>query len=785
MTALAAMPEPVALDEIDRDAQGRVSRIRLVFANAACAPLFADVTQGEPLRFGEALDRDLFDFLPRPMAQGSYDLGVRVTESGQPESGLWFMPVACRTLEYTQVYVAPDRLLTYFRDRTELDIAIALRESALADLELALEESPTGFTILTPEGADEGSGGLRVAMANRAARDVIPELVPGTPLSASASDGGALRQFALTARATGRRESGIRAHESTAGTRTVSYSVAALPDGRVVGTFRDISDRVALESAADAAAAELERKRRLMNRSLDSMPMPVTLFDVVRGADGGILDFVIRFQNAMSRNGMGSRGRDMTGSSIHEVLPDDAEIDILAALREVATTGEPMRVPFRADYGSAGVRFFDALAARVDDDVVVTSTIDQTELYSTTVQLTEANEAALATAAELTQAHDAALAIAESRSELLTTVAHELRTPLTTVVAAADLLLDTPLDAGQIALVEQQREASRLLLALIGDTLDLGQLDAGQVVLESVCFVLDHVVTQLDLMMRETLHAKGLYLGWQVEDDVPPSLVGDPVRLEQVLLNLLSNAAKFTQEGGIDVRVAVEATDDAGISLRIDVTDSGRGLRPDEVEQIFEPFQQGSASTRRRYGGSGLGLAITRRLVQQMGGRLWVTSERGAGSTFSFTSRFVVPAAEAVHPTEPPPAQAGAAQRVLLAEDNDVNRIFVAALLSKLHVTVDTVTNGLEAVQAVGAHDYDLVLMDIRMPMLDGVEATRQIRAREATGTHRCRIVALTASPTPDVVRAALDAGMDGVLGKPISQQELADVVAGVESGIR
>jgi signal transduction histidine kinase/ActR/RegA family two-component response regulator len=659
---------------------------------------------------------------------------------------------------------------------------------ALAALEAALEASPTGFCILAaPQDGDDPEC-LVVALANMAAREVLPELRHGARLTDSASDGGALHRLALMARQTRERESAIHTHESSAGTRTVSYSVAALPDGRVVGTFRDISDRVALESAADAAAAELERKRRLMNRSLDSMPLPVNLFDVVRGPDGGIVDFVMRFQNAMSRDGMGSRGRDMTGASIHEVLPEDAEIDIVAALREVATTGESMRVPFRADYGPAGVRYFDALAARVDDDVVVTSTIDQTALYSTALQLTRANEAALATAAELQQAHDAALAIAESRSELLTTVAHELRTPLTTVIAAADLLLDTPLDAGQIALVEQQREASRLLLALIGDTLDLGQLDAGQVVLESVCFVLDDVVAQLDLMMRETLHAKGLYLGWQIGAEVPPSLVGDPVRLEQVLLNLLSNAAKFTQEGGIDARVAVEAADDAGFRLRFEVTDSGRGMHPDEVEQIFEPFQQGSASTRRRYGGSGLGLAITQRLVQQMGGRLWVTSERGAGSTFSFTSRFAVPADEAVPggpAPEPPHARAAAAERVLLAEDNDVNRIFVAAMLSKLHVTVDTVTNGLEAVQAVGAHDYDLVLMDIRMPMLDGVEATRQIRAREATGTHRCRIVALTASPTPDVTRAALDAGMDGVLGKPISQQELADVVAGLESGIR
>ena len=664
----------------------------------------------------------------------------------------------------------------------------ARSRDALVDLELALEASPTGFCILAPAEDGEEPDGLVISLANLAAREVLPELVPGALLTDSASDGGALRRLALAARETGARESAIHTHESSAGTRTVSYSVAALPDGRVVGTFRDISDRVALQTVARNATEGLDRERRLMDRSLNSIPQPVTLFDIVRDADGGIVDFVVRFQNTMSRDGMGSQGRDMKGASIHEVLPADAEIDIVAALREVATTGDSMRVSFRADYGPAGERYFDALGAKVDDDVVVTSTIDQTALYSSTVQLQLANDAAVAAAVELKQAHDAALAIAESRSELLTTVAHELRTPLTTVVAAADLLLDTPLDVGQVALVEQQREASRLLLALIGDTLDLGQLDAGQVVLESVCFVLDDVVTQLDLMMRETLHTKGLYLGWQIEDGVPQSLVGDPVRLEQVLLNLLSNAAKFTHEGGIDVRVTVDAADDAGISLRFDVTDSGRGMHPDEVEQIFEPFQQGSASTRRRYGGSGLGLAITQRLVQQMGGRLWVASERGAGSTFSFTSSFASPATETV-PGEPAPAPPRArtevAQRVLLAEDNDVNRIFVAALLSKLHVTVDTVTNGLEAVQAVGAHDYDLVLMDIRMPMLDGVEATRQIRAREATGDHRCRIVALTASPTPDVTRAALDAGMDGVLGKPISQQELADVVAGLESGIR
>ena len=786
--AIAAMPVPVALDEIDRDAAGRVTRIRLVCANAACAPLFDDVTLGERLRYGETIDRDLYDFLPPEMAQGSFELGVRVATSGRPESGTWFLPVGDgRHLDYTQVYVEPDRLLTYFTDRTELDAAVVEREQATSDLGLALEESPTGFVLLLPEPNAKAGVDLRVTLANAAAREVVPELSAGAIVTSTGTDGGAIRELTLDAIRSGERANDIRTHRTTFGPCHVSYSVAALADGRIVCTFRDITDRVALQSAADEARASAERKRTLMYRSLDSIPQPVTMFDVVRDPTGEIVDFVVRFQNAMAVNGMGAKGRDMIGASIHAVMPAAADLDIVAALRVVATCGEPMRVSFRADYGPAGVRYFDALGARVDEDVVVTSTIDQTELVGTTVQLTAANEAAQATAVELKAAHDAALAIAESRSELLTTVAHELRTPLTTVVAAAELLLDTPLDDGQVALVEQQREACRLLLALIGDTLDLGQLDSGQVVLESVCFVLDDVVRQLDLMLHESLSANQLYLGWQIADDVPPSLVGDPVRLEQVLLNLLSNAVKFTQEGGVDVLVAVERSDDDEVRLRIDVTDSGRGMHPDEAEQIFEPFQQGSTSTRRRYGGSGLGLAITQRLVQQMGGRLWVTSERGTGSTFSFTSRFAVPDVEALPggPVAVPEDQPGAAQRVLLAEDNDVNRMFVAALLSKLHVAVDTVTNGLEAVQAAGAHEYDLVLMDIRMPLLDGIEAARQIRARERTSGHRCRIVALTASPTPDVARAALAAGMDGVLGKPVSQQELADVVAGVEHGMR
>ena len=786
--AIAAMPVPVALDEIDRDGDGRVTRIRLVCANAACAPLFDDVTLGEPLRYGEAVDRDLYDFLPARMAQGSFDLGVRVAESGGEESGTWFLPVGDgRHLEYTQVYVEPDRLLTYFTDRTQLDSAIAQREAAKADLELALEESPTGFVIVVPEARSDGTRVLRVGLANAAARDLIPELVAGAELTDTGADRGALHDLVIRALASGDREFARGTHDVGGAPREVSYRIVALVDGRVVCNVRDITDALRLESEARAAEGGLERKRTLMYRSLDSIPQPVTMFDVVRDGDGNIVDFVVRFQNAMALDGLGARGRTMIGASINDVLPESADIDIVAALREVATTGESIRVSFSADFGPAGVHYYDALGARVDDDVVVTSTIDQTLLYGTTVQLTQANEDALITAAELKEAHDAALAIAKSRSELLTTVAHELRTPLTTVVAAADLLLDTPLDDGQVALVEQQREACRLLLALIGDTLDLGQLDSGQVVLESVCFVLDDVVRQLDLMTRESLHAKGLYLGWRIADDVPPSLVGDPVRLEQVMLNLLSNAVKFTEAGGIDVQVGVERNDDDAVRLRIDVTDSGRGMRPDEVEQIFEPFQQGPPSTRRRYGGSGLGLAITQRLVQQMGGRLWVTSERGAGSTFSFTSRFAVPDVEVLPggPIAGPPDQQGATQRVLLAEDNDVNRIFVAALLSKLHVAVDTVTNGLEAVKAVGAHDYDLVLMDIRMPLLDGIEATRQIRARERTSGRRCRIVALTASPTPDVTRAALAAGMDGVLGKPVSQQELADVVAGVEHGVR
>jgi signal transduction histidine kinase/CheY-like chemotaxis protein len=778
MTAAAVLPFPVAVDEVDRDERGRVTAIRLVFANAECEPLFADVSVGEPLRFGEVVDRDLFDFLPAPMAQASFDLGARIVGTGGSESGAWTFPVAGhgRRLEFTQVFVPPDRLVTYFSDVTALDTAVAERERALEDLRLALEGSPTGFGIFLPSTDPDGATVFTASMVNAAARALIPEIVEGRPVPARTADGGLLLDLLTQAWATGLPMTAVEDMMRLGETVTVSYNVGVVGDGRVVANMRDITELTVLERLAEVAARESESKRQLMHRALDSIPEPITMFDVVRDPTGTIVDFRVRFQNAAGQERDAVDGISPVGRALREILPPVMSVDVGNALRTVAEDGAPRRSPLTVVHADGETRHYDAIVTRVDDDVVLGVVLDQTELRRV--------------AEQLGRARDEAVASAEARSELLTTAAHELRTPLTTVIAAADLLLDTPLDVGQESLVRQQREASRLLLALVNDTLDLSQLDAGRIVLEAVGFELADVVRQIDLMIGDSARTKGIELDWVIDEQVPPSLVGDPVRLQQVLLNLLTNAVKFTSEGGIEVRVCLEPTgadDDAGAELRFDVTDTGRGMRPTEIEQIFEPFQQGAASTRRRYGGSGLGLAITQRLVQQMGGRLWVTSERGAGSTFSFTTSLAVPDVDALPPAAPvaPRRRGERADRVLLAEDNDVNRIFVAALLGKLHVDVHTVTNGLEAVQAVGAHRYDLVLMDVRMPLLDGIEATRRIRAREAGTDHRCRIVALTASPTPDITRAALEAGMDGVLGKPVSLEELADVVDGVESGAR
>ena len=258
------------------------------------------------------------------------------------------------------------------------------------------------------------------------------------------------------------------------------------------------------------------------------------------------------------------------------------------------------------------------------------------------------------------------------------------------------------------------------------------------------------------------------------------------MRLQQVLLNLLSNGVKFTETGSVDMRAECLEDGPDGIVLMVAVTDTGIGMTPAAQDRLFQPFVQADASTTRRFGGSGLGLSIARRIVERMGGTIDVVSQEGHGSRFWFTATFAQPIPD-THPHDeaedvalPPAATAlaGPPPHLLLVEDNDVNRLLVRRMLQKVGCLVDTACNGVEAVSSVLASQYDLVLMDVRMPEMDGLDATRRIREHEATGSTRTTILALTANATSESLEETSAAGMDGFLSKPVRMDALQAAVA-------
>ena len=389
-------------------------------------------------------------------------------------------------------------------------------------------------------------------------------------------------------------------------------------------------------------------------------------------------------------------------------------------------------------------------------------------------------------AEELEHAKAAAEEASRAKSQFLANMSHEIRTPMNGVLGMTELLLDTGLSDKQREFARVAHSSGKNLLRIIDDILDFSKIEAGKLELETIDFDLRQVLENSIELFSEQAQAAGLELVLDIDPAVHTPLRGDPVRLRQIVSNLVGNAIKFTPNGKVAVQVRETAAPAGTVLLHLEVSDTGIGIDPASQEHIFDPFRQADGSTTRRFGGTGLGLSICKQIVELLGGHIGVNSTPGTGSVFWFDLPFALqapqqsaPRSEQQRPPEQPslhgPQRSNPPRRLLVAEDNRVNQLIAQAMLSKLGWDCDLVENGQEAIDALRQKRYAGILMDCQMPVMDGFAATHAIRTLEAQAgqAQRLPIIALTAHAMAGDNEKCLQAGMDGYVSKPYSLAEL------------
>lgn len=546
----------------------------------------------------------------------------------------------------------------------------------------------------------------------------------------------------------------------------------------IVLVVRDVTERRYAEQA-------LRESRAFLSDLLGAIPIPVFYKDRegrYRGCNQAFEAFV------------GISSEELVGKTVFELSPPDlAEIyhakDV--ALFEHGGT-QQYECQIQNAQGDRRDVVFHKAVFRNDGGTVgglIGAVIDMTDVRRSAEALEEANKQLELSILRANILAEEALQANQAKSRFLANMSHEIRTPMNGVMGMIDLALDQELPPEVREYLGTAKSSAEALLAIINDVLDISKIEAGKVTIERIDCALPPLLRDMEALMAPEASRKNLQFKTVLDTPIPERICSDPTRIRQCLTNLLSNAIKFTAEGWVHVHVGVE--DDE--HLRFSVEDSGEGIPPDRIETIFQPFTQADESTTRRFGGTGLGLTITRRLVELLGGEIRVASEPDKGSTFTFTVAAGVPLrgpdAHLVDQlaAEPPPSSAAAippdepclSGRVLVAEDVAVNQKIAETLLRKVGLEVDVAANGREAVEMAMANTYDLILMDIQMPEMNGHDATRTLR-REGV---QVPIVALTASAMAEDIEQCRDAGCDGHLAKPIDRTTLYDVLERLLAG--